>query len=158
MTDQLDYTPSMITPTPRQVDRVQATWASLQPSGQEVVRLFYARLFECHPGLRSLFPTDMRQHEAALLNTLDSTVASLACISQLAPALDALGRRHVAYGARPEHFAGVGTALLWTLDRSLGAAFTAEARDAWTVTYGVLSRAMQAGMHEECSRQATAVA
>ena len=37
-----------------------------------------------------------------------------------------------AYGARDEHYDKVGEALLWTLERGLAAAFTPEAKRAWT--------------------------
>ena len=35
-----------------------------------------------------------------------------------------LARRHVAYGVQPEHYALVGSALLWTLEQGLGDEFT----------------------------------
>jgi hemoglobin-like flavoprotein len=38
----------------------------------------------------------------------------------------------------------VGAALLWTLEARLGAAFTADVKDAWAKTYGVLADTMKA--------------
>jgi hemoglobin-like flavoprotein len=49
----------------------------------------------------------------------------------------------VAYGVRPEHYATVGEALLWTLDEGLGALRTAEARDAWVATYEFVATTMR---------------
>ena len=43
---------------------------------------------------------------------------------------------------REGHYASVGQALLWTLERGLGEAFTPEVRDAWAAAYALLSAAM----------------
>jgi hemoglobin-like flavoprotein len=62
---------------------------------------------------------------------------------QILSAVEELGRRHLMYGVRPEHYATVGTALLWTLRTGLGDAFTSEVREAWTCAYQFLSSTMQ---------------
>jgi hemoglobin-like flavoprotein len=56
-----------------------------------------------------------------------------------------LGARHVGYGVRDEHYATVGTALLWTLEKGLAEEFTPEVRDAWAAAYGLLADVMQMG-------------
>jgi nitric oxide dioxygenase len=40
----------------------------------------------------------------------------------------------------------VGAALIWTLERVLGAGFTGEMADAWSTAYGVLADVMKEGM------------
>jgi hemoglobin-like flavoprotein len=60
----------------------------------------------------------------------------------------ALGARHSGYGVSEAHYAIVGEALLWTLDRSLGEGFTPEVRSAWAKVYGVIAATMQAGATE----------
>ncbi len=47
------------------------------------------------------------------------------------------------------HYAPVGEALVWTLDRGLGADFTSEARSAWLAAYGALSGVMIAAAYGE---------
>jgi nitric oxide dioxygenase len=54
----------------------------------------------------------------------------------------ALGARHAGYGVEEEHYATVGAALLWTLDKGLGAEFTPAVREAWTTTYSLLANTM----------------
>jgi len=49
----------------------------------------------------------------------------------------------VRYGVKDAYYDTVGAALLWTLERGLGAAFTPAVRDAWTETYTVLATVMQ---------------
>ena len=62
---------------------------------------------------------------------------------QILGAVEELGRRHLSYGVRQEHYDTVGAALLWTLQAGLGEAFTSEVRDAWTCAYLFLSSTMQ---------------
>ena len=64
------------------------------------------------------------------------------------PAVQALGRRHAAYGVEPRHFNTVGEALLWTLGQGLGPAFTPNVRAAWAAVYEVIATQMQIGMAE----------
>lgn len=60
-------------------------------------------------------------------------------LQSVLPTASALAKRHVAYGAKPEHYGVVGAALLWTLEKALGEAWTAEIAEAWTAGYGTLS-------------------
>ena len=45
--------------TPAQVQTLRASWALVEPIGDEAARLFYARLFELDPSPRILFGGDM---------------------------------------------------------------------------------------------------
>lgn len=53
-----------------------------------------------------------------------------------------LARRHDHYGLRAEHYASVGAALMWTLERGLGFDFAPDVREAWVTAYNLLSSAM----------------
>jgi hemoglobin-like flavoprotein len=77
------------------------------------------------------------------MQTITTTVAELEWPEVLRPAIEALGRRHVGYGAREEHYESVGAALLWTLGRCLGEEFTPEAEEAWAETYRSLASIMK---------------
>jgi len=43
---------------------------------------------------------------------------------------------------RPQDYDTVGEALLWTLERGLGASFTPPLREAWATAYSVLASVM----------------
>jgi hypothetical protein len=62
--------------------------------------------------------------------------AKLATLETILPAASALAKRHVAYGASPEHYAVVGSVLLWTLEKGLGESWTPEIASAWTAADG----------------------
>jgi hemoglobin-like flavoprotein len=93
--------------------------------------------------LRALFRGDMAAQGRHLMGTLAVAVRGLDNLEALVPAVQALGRRHVGYGVRDEHYATVGAALIWTLERGLGERFTPAAREAWIAVYRVLATTMQ---------------
>jgi len=47
--------------------------------------------------------------------------------------------KHVSYGVKPEHYAPVGVALLWTLERGLGTEWTPDLAAAWTAPAAFLA-------------------
>ena len=55
-----------------------------------------------------------------------------------------LGKRHKGYGVTAAHYAPVGAALLWTLEKGLGPDFTPDVKAAWTETYTALAGVMTA--------------
>jgi nitric oxide dioxygenase len=82
------------------------------------------------------------------MTMLGTAVAGLNRLDTLMPAVQALGRRHAGYGVKAQHYASVGSALLWTLEKGLGEAFTPEVKDAWATTYIVLSTTMMNAANE----------
>jgi hemoglobin-like flavoprotein len=74
-------------------------------------------------------------------------VTSLTKLDTILEAVRDLGRRHGQYGVPDESYATVGQALLWTLDKGLGAEFTDEVKAAWTETYMTLSNVMLDAAH-----------
>jgi len=125
--------------------RVQAGFAALEGRLGELVETFYDELFALAPAVRPLFGEDLRPQRAKLASALRLAVRSLDDLGPLVPALEAMGRRHVGYGAKPEHFAVVGQALIAAIDRHTGGLDDVD-RDAWAAVYGILASAMQRGM------------
>lgn len=137
--------------TPQQVELVKNSWIQVMPFADTAADLFYAKLFELDDSLRGLFPTDLSEQKKKLMATLGRVVASLDNLPAVVPAVQALGKKHVGYGVKPEHYATVGSALLATLAAGLGPAFTPEVQDAWIVAYGTLSGAMIEASKESAS-------
>ena len=129
--------------TPAQVQALRASWALVEPIGDEAACLFYARLFELDPSLRMLFSGDMAVQGRKLLAALRATVAAVDRFEVLRPVLAELGARHQGYGVRAEHYDTVGAALLWTLRRGLQEHYTFEVDTAWRAAYGAVAQAMQ---------------
>jgi hemoglobin-like flavoprotein len=128
--------------TPYQITLVQESFAKVAPIAATAADLFYGRLFEIAPEVRSMFPNDMTEQKKKLMTMLGVAVGALTRLDQLLPAVKALGQRHAAYNVEAKHFAPVGAALLWTLEQGLGDEFTPEVKEAWTAIYAVLSSLM----------------
>jgi len=135
--------------TPHQIKLVQNSFAQVAPISTIAADLFYGRLFEIAPSVRRMFPQDMVQQKMKLMTMLGVVVNGLTKIDALLPAVRALGKRHAGYDVHEEHFAPVGSALIWTLEQGLGDDFTPEVKEAWTTAYGVLSSVMIEAMDEE---------
>lgn len=128
--------------TPEQISLVQESFAKVAPISEQAAVLFYDRLFEMAPSVRTMFPDNMSEQRKKLMATLTVVVTGLSNLDAILPAASALAQRHVAYGAKPEHYPVVGAALLWTLEKGLDRAWTPEVAAAWTEAYGVLSNFM----------------
>ena len=74
--------------------------------------------------------------------TLAIVVNGLNHLDTILPAASALAKRHVGYGAQAAHYPVVGAALLWTLEKGLGEAWTPQVASAWTAAYTTLSTFM----------------
>lgn len=129
--------------TPTQVELVQTTWEKVVPIADTAAALFYGKLFELDPTLRPLFTSDIKEQGKKLMQMITIAVRGLNDLDKLVPAVQELGRRHVGYGVKDEHYATVGTALLWTLEKGLGDAFTPDVKEAWATVYGVLADTMK---------------
>src|SRR5262245_48355368 len=130
--------------TPEHKQMVQETWEQVAPMAETAAALFYRRLFELDPTLRQLFAsTNMQTQGKMLMQMLAGAVKGLDHLEQLVPAVEQLGQRHVRYGVKDAHYDTVGAALLWTLERGLGDAFTPAVREAWAETYTVLATVMK---------------
>ena len=136
--------------TPRQIDLIRTSWAAVEGDAERLSAMFYERLFELDPVLRRLFAkTDMAAQGRIVMQTFKVIVASLDDFETIVPFIRALGRVHARYGVRDEHYDTVGAALMWTLDRMLGARFDDETADAWATAYDVLATAMIEAADEE---------
>jgi len=124
---------------PPQVKLVQDSFAKVVPISDQAAVIFYNRLFEIAPAVKAMFPADLKEQRKKLMAALAIVVDGLSKLETILPAASALAKRHIAYGARPEHYAVVGSALLWTLEKGLGESWTPEVASAWAAAYGALS-------------------
>ena len=124
-----------------QADIVQLTWRAVLPVGDTFAELFYGRLF-ADPEVRRLFTDDMTEQGRNLTAMLSVATANLAKPERISVALRQLGKRHAAYGVRPEHFALVEDALLFALEHALIDVFTAQVKAAWQAAYALLTSTM----------------
>ncbi len=111
--------------TNEQVQLVKESFEKVRPISETAADLFYTRLFELDPTLRTMFKGDMKEQGRKLMSSLALVVSGLDNIDSILPAIKRLGAKHVSYGVKSEQYDTVGEALLWTLGQGLGDAFTA---------------------------------
>ena len=131
--------------SPQQKRIVRESFESAQEYSNSLTKLFYGRLFEIAPSLRGLFKISLEEQSLKLLNMLGTVVEALDHFENLRPQLADLGRRHVAYGAQPEHYEVVRTALLWALAQALEYGFDRDTKTAWDQMLRAVTAAMLEG-------------
>lgn len=141
-------------PTEKDISLVVKTFDLVVPIAGLAADLFYDRLFETAPYLRAMFPADMRDQKRKLFVMLATAVQGLSDLDRLIPEVTALGARHSGYGVTAEQYALAGAALIWTLERGLGQAFTPAVKLAWTRVYALLAATMQAGASDAITMRA----
>jgi hemoglobin-like flavoprotein len=129
--------------SPEQVKLVQDSFSKVEPIAMQAADLFYGRLFEIAPEVRPLFPSDLAEQKKKLMTMLATAVTNLHQVEKIVPAVQDLGRRHAGYGVKETHYQPVGEALIWTLNKGLGEAFTAPVKDAWLAAYTTLAGVMK---------------
>ena len=129
--------------TPAEKNLVQTSFAKVAPIADQAAALFYGRLFEMDPSLRPLFKGDLGEQGKKLMQMIGFCVKGLDALDQLVPAVQGLGKRHAGYGVNDAHYATVGGALLWTLEKGLGPEFTPDVKSAWTTVYTILATTMK---------------
>lgn len=129
--------------TPEEIALVRGSWQQVLPISDTAAQLFYGRLFELDPSLRSLFKGDMTEQGRKLMAIINTAINSLDNLGPILGAVEDMGRRHVAYGVTEAHYDTVGAALIWTLGKGLGEQFTPAVKEAWVETYTTLASAMK---------------
>lgn len=117
----------------------------IAPEGDHLMDTFYARLFEAAPSVRLLFPDDLKRQKTMLLGALVLLRKSLRNLDAIVPKLHDLGARHVAYGARPEHYPVVGSVLIASMAEVAGDRWRSEYSEAWGDAFEVVAAAMLDG-------------
>jgi hemoglobin-like flavoprotein len=129
--------------TPEQITLVQSTWRKVLPISDTAAEIFYTKLFTLDPALKALFKGDMKKQGRLLMTMIGTAVNGLSRLDAIVPAVQDLGRRHVKYGVKDQHYDTVATALVWTLEQGLGEAFTPDVKQSWVTAYTILSTTMK---------------
>jgi hemoglobin-like flavoprotein len=128
--------------TPEQVKLVQESFKKVAPIAPQAADIFYSRLFEIAPEVRPMFPDEMSDQKEKLMSMLGIAVNNLHQVEVIIPAVQELGRKHVHYGVKDDHYQPVGEALIYTLEKGLGDDFTPQVKEAWLATYTTLQTVM----------------
>jgi len=128
--------------TPERRQQLLRSWATLDPRGNDLAKVFYGHLFAIDPSSEQLFAlTDMpaqREKFMAMMRTIVE-LDEPALVTGAA----AMARRHVAYGVRDQDYVTVVEAVMRTLEDGLGGDLTPELRGVWHEWLTVLATLMR---------------
>ena len=127
---------------------LETSFDAIAARGDELVEDFYDRLFAVAPGVRPLFPDDMRRQRTMLLAVLVAVRKSVRDLDGIRPTLRRLGARHVAYGALPEHYPVVAQTLIESMTHIAGDSWRPGYTTAWAGALNVIAGEMIAGAEE----------
>jgi hemoglobin-like flavoprotein len=132
------------------LDALETSFDLVAPRGDELMDVFYARLFAAASAVQPLFAgTDLRRQKAMLLSALVLVRKSLRDLDPIVPTLHKLGARHVQYGARPEHYPVVAAVLIASMAEVAGSAWRPHHEHAWSAALDVVADAMLEGAAAE---------
>ena len=137
--------PELAAITPRQIELIRHSFDAMWPVRGKLATVFYRRFFELVPDARALFPPEMERQNLKLMDMIAAIVGAIENRDLFKSIIQNAGRDHARFGAKPEHFAAFGEALIVSLEHQFGAAFTAEHRAAWTSLYNAVQHNMIAG-------------
>lgn len=125
---------------------LETSFDEIAPRGDELMDVFYSRLFAAAPEVVPLFShTDLKRQKAMLLGTLVLLRKSLRDLDSIVPTLRKLGACHVAYGAEPQHYPLVGQVLIASMAEVAGDAWQPEYEESWADAFTVVAGAMIEG-------------
>ena len=125
---------------------LETSFDLVAPRGDELMDVFYARLFAAAPAVKPLFAgTDLKKQKTMLLGMLVLLRKSLRDLDAIVPKLRELGARQVAYGARPEHYPVVGEVLIASMAEIAGDAWSDRYEQAWAAAFAIVAGAMIEG-------------
>jgi hemoglobin-like flavoprotein len=130
------------------LEALETSFDLVAPRGDELMDEFYSRLFAAAPSVRPLFPVDMARQKVMLLGALVLLRKSLRDLDPIVPKLRELGARHVAYGAKAEHYPVVGTTLIASMAAIAGERWKPEYEQAWAAAFDVVAGVMLEGAAE----------
>ncbi|MEX1666531.1 globin domain-containing protein [Zhongshania arctica] len=116
--------------TPKQITIVQAQLPTVKSIGKPFAKVFYARLFQLAPDLRTLF-SEGKHRDRQLIDTLCTTVNSLQNMDGLRVVAHNMGQRYSELGVSERHYDFFMQAMLETLGMALGDEFSGEVKAAW---------------------------
>jgi hemoglobin-like flavoprotein len=125
-----------------QIMLLQSSWQELELLSDLVGDVFYKKLFELAPDVRPLFKGDAEQQAKLLMSMIGVAVNMLDKPESMVPGMAELGQRHHAYGVEPQHYEPFIQALLWTIEKALGPAFSPEVEEAWREFFKHLAKMM----------------
>jgi len=128
--------------TPEDSKLVRQTFASVSEESDCLVRDFFCALIDLDPSLASVFTSQSANYDTFKIRLLEFLRLSVDAVQDetlFACSLPLLTRLYLALGVRGEHYVTFGSALMCSLEKRLGSAFSGDVQAAWTTVYLLLA-------------------
>ena len=122
---------------------LQSTLDLLMQNEEEFADKFYTRVFEKAPNLRTIFKNNMMMQGRLLTHMLTGIVYALSRPEYLIMGLKALGKSHVKYGVKAEHYPVVKACMLETINEQLGSNYNDRVAEAWDKALDLVTDTMK---------------
>ncbi len=123
---------------------IRDSFNRIEPASDLVARLFYMKSVDIDPSIRLVLKAPSRAQRRKFMAAMKLSVISLDRLEALQPIIKLLGIRQREQGVKSRHYTAFRRAWVWTLEQSLEARFSREAKDAWTALLGHMVRAKAA--------------
>ncbi len=127
------------------IARLRASFQAIAADGPRFAAIFYAKLFERYPGVRAMFPSDTRNQEKKLTDSLASVLTLLEAPEQVQAQLMELGARHLKYGVKNEHYPIVRDLLVEAMGEAAGKGWGPVLAAEWTQALHIVCTVMIEG-------------
>eukprot|EP00271_Cylindrocystis_brebissonii_P013975 TRINITY_DN3470_c0_g1_i1.p1 TRINITY_DN3470_c0_g1~~TRINITY_DN3470_c0_g1_i1.p1 ORF type:complete len:158 (-),score=39.25 TRINITY_DN3470_c0_g1_i1:239-712(-) len=147
--------------SPEEAKLIKDSWALVKPDLEKHSVVLFEEIFILAPGIKPLFKfvdsdspaaqKKWKMHTRGVLRMAGNAAVGLgdeAETERWHDVLYDLGARHAKYSALPAHFPVVGQALLNTLEKGFGPAWTPELKAAWAHAYTLLTKPLTEGLEE----------
>lgn len=124
------------------IEIVKSTAPVLAIHGDSITKVFYQRLFENHPALKSVFNMSHQAHgtqSKALANAVYAYAANIDNLAVLSSAVEQITQKHSSLNVTAEMYQIVGTNLLAAIKEVLKDTATPDIMEAWAEAYGDLA-------------------
>ncbi|MGB1274490.1 MAG: adenylate/guanylate cyclase domain-containing protein [Nannocystaceae bacterium] len=124
---------------------VQGLLTEFRQPNSDFGATFYTVLFEMFPEMRAMFPENMGAQKKLMTHMIEAIAYAAGRPENLALGLTELGRQHVNYGVKLEHYPLVRQALEKTVQQLLGNRYTPVVGAAWMGFIDTILQLMAAG-------------
>lgn len=125
--------------SPSEILVLQTSFAKISREADRAADLFFARLDEFDPALRTLADVDFCDQKKGFIRLLGTVVHRLDCLDLVRDHLLELALDHAEVSASEEHHHFIGAAFFWMLEEILQDDFRPDCYAAWMTVFRLLS-------------------
>ena len=142
--------------TSLEIALIRRSFARAFMAKANIAKCFYADLFLRAPDLRRIFPREMGPQQDKLNDMIATLVRESHRGESLSGPLRNMAIRHVAYGARPEHFPFLRDALVHALRTQIPGGLVQAEVEAWIAGFDWVAGQMIPAMEAELAERRSA--